>query len=299
MLRLFTWNDVGALALLLEEAQRAKGDPTRFTLQDAEEYFHQPDLRPARDCFLAQIDGTVAGFALVVPELNIGRAIVEGAVRPSLAGRGIGEALLAQGLAHGKALGARAVHVCAGAGPMAESTRRVLAAVGFLEVQRQWHMRLDLGSYAVPPGSYADIRPMAPGEEPVMADIQNRAFAGSWGFAPNTPEEIAYRVRMRGGAPRDVLFLMADARPAAYCWTRLTETPAEMVGVIWMIGVDPNARGRGRGRTMLEASIEHLNSRGARAVELTVYQDNVPAVELYRSMGFRSVREIIWYEKQL
>ncbi len=145
-----------------------------------------------------------------------------------------------------------------------------------------------------------------------MTELQNRAFAGSWGFAPNTTEEIAYRVRMGGAGPRDTLFLVGGGRPIAYCWTRLAgDLPPGpfpekeggksegKTGIIWMIGVDPAARGGGFGRAMLDESVAYLRGKGARAVELTVYQDNTPALALYRSAGFRPVQEIIWYEKHL
>ena len=38
---------------------------------------------------------------------------------------------------------------------------------------------------------------MAAGEEAVLTELQNRAFAGKLGFAPNFPEEVAYRTRSR------------------------------------------------------------------------------------------------------
>jgi mycothiol synthase len=71
------------------------------------------------------------------------------------------------------------------------------------------------------------------------------------------------------------------------------------IGIIWMIGVDPAYRGQGLGRVMLDASIADLKRRGAPAVELTVYADNTPAVELYKAAGFKRVYDIDWWEKML
>ena len=48
----------------------------------------------------------------------------------------------------------------------------------------------------------------------------------------------------------------------------------------------PEARGRGGGRTLLEAMIEHAHAIGAHKLELEVWPDNVPAIALYESAGF-------------
>ena len=124
-------------------------------------------------------------------------------------------------------------------------------------------------------------------------------FPASLVGPPNVPEELVYRTRMSGGRPEETLFLFVGEEPLAYCWTRITEAGNEPIGIVWMIGTAPEARGRGLGRTMLVESIDSLLRRGASSVELTVYQDNVPAVELYRAVGFRERGEIIWYECQL
>ncbi len=48
----------------------------------------------------------------------------------------------------------------------------------------------------------------------------------------------------------------------------------------------PEARGRGGGRALLEAMLEHARSRGAHKVELEVWPDNGRAIALYSSAGF-------------
>jgi ribosomal protein S18 acetylase RimI-like enzyme len=47
-------------------------------------------------------------------------------------------------------------------------------------------------------------------------------------------------------------------------------------------------RGRGAGRTLLEAAIGHARARRAlKMLTLTATQDNGPAINLYESLGFR------------
>ena len=48
----------------------------------------------------------------------------------------------------------------------------------------------------------------------------------------------------------------------------------------------PEARGRGGGRALLEALLEHAGSQGAHKVELEVWPDNARAIALYESAGF-------------
>lgn len=291
--RLFRWSDLEGYAAVVA----ASGRP--YTARLAEEYLRQPNLSPERDCFVVDGDGQLDGFTLVVPEPALGRVIVEGSVRPDARGRGHGRALLAAALDHGRTLGADIAH--ASALPEQTDALRLFQAAGFEEVKRQWQMRLELDDFVLREVDTAyETAEMRPGEESIMTGLQNAAFGESWGFAPNVPEEITYRVRMAGSAPSDVLLLRVGGEPAAYCWTRLEPmTEGGSLGIIWMIGSDPAKRGLGLGRAMINESIRALMSRGAGAIELTVYADNDPAVGLYRSVGFRHKHDIIWCEKAL
>jgi len=55
---------------------------------------------------------------------------------------------------------------------------------------------------------------------------------------------------------------------------------------IRMLGVDPEARGRGVGRALMEASIERARSLGKRFVTLRTTDRMKPAQRMYESMGF-------------
>ena len=48
----------------------------------------------------------------------------------------------------------------------------------------------------------------------------------------------------------------------------------------------PEFRGRGGGRALLQAALEHARASGAHKVELEVWPDNARAVALYASAGF-------------
>ncbi len=58
-------------------------------------------------------------------------------------------------------------------------------------------------------------------------------------------------------------------------------------GALHDIIVDPEHRGRGVGRLLLEATLAHLRSRGAPRVVLSTAERNEAAQRLFASVGFR------------
>lgn len=57
--------------------------------------------------------------------------------------------------------------------------------------------------------------------------------------------------------------------------------------------VEPDARGRGVGRALLEAAEERARAAGLRYVSLMVTDDNVPARKLYDRAGFLTERRML------
>jgi ribosomal protein S18 acetylase RimI-like enzyme len=58
-------------------------------------------------------------------------------------------------------------------------------------------------------------------------------------------------------------------------------------GVVHDVIVDPEYRGRGVGRLLLEAALAHLKARGAPRVVLTTAEQNEAAQRLFTRAGFR------------
>jgi ribosomal protein S18 acetylase RimI-like enzyme len=55
--------------------------------------------------------------------------------------------------------------------------------------------------------------------------------------------------------------------------------------------VDPEARGSGLGRELVEAALRRARERGCARIELDANEANEPALRLYRSVGFGSWSE--------
>jgi mycothiol synthase len=58
------------------------------------------------------------------------------------------------------------------------------------------------------------------------------------------------------------------------------------LGEVYVLGVDPQAQGRGLGATLTLVGLHHLEKRGADTVMLYVEADNSAAVRTYQRLGF-------------
>jgi mycothiol synthase len=262
-----------------------------------------PRRSPEKNLFISESQGKIIGFCELIPEISIGRVLVNAMVHPRFKKHGIGSALFAAALSRAKELRADIVHVDI------RSTNK--AAANFLEnhgfevVRRYRELRLNrwkLDGDGACPHRY-DIRPMDKGQEHLLAMIQNLSFTGSWGFHPNTVDEIRYMINQFGCAQEDVLLAFSGEHPVGYCWTRVNrEANARQnakIGRIHMMGVDPDHRGEGIARLILLAGLKKLEEKGIETVELTVDSANQPALRLYRSVCFKRRGLILWYERPI
>ena len=129
-----------------------------------------------------------------------------------------------------------------------------------------------------------------------FVELQNQSFSGSWGFSPNTREEIQYRTRMSNTKPGGIIFMCSEQDVCGYCWTFIINNGKSWTGTIAMIGIDPNHRSKGLGKPLLLEGLKFLHSRGVKYVELEVDSQNQPAIRLYSSLGFKTIAERHWFE---
>ena len=139
------------------------------------------------------------------------------------------------------------------------------------------------------------------GEENMLAALQNGIFSGSWGFCPNTDDEIKYYLSLTGIKLEDVILLNEEDGVVAYCWAHesLSSSDTSKIARIHMVGVKREIQGRGLGKKILRLSYDVLRNQGFRKVELTVDSKNKPACGLYASLGFKLKSSSFWFEKKL
>ena len=58
------------------------------------------------------------------------------------------------------------------------------------------------------------------------------------------------------------------------------------VNVLHLLGVSPAARGRGVGRAIIDKASAMATERGVKSLRLDTFDNNAPAIALYRSCGF-------------
>jgi len=261
----------------------------------------RPDYQVSENLFLAEADGVIVGFVNVLPELGIGRVILEyGASSSDRLETVLGE-LLKCALKRAKELGARVAHLSI---PSAEAAQaEALSNLEFKAVRRFYELGLDVSSVNLEAVDQSDLesRYLKVGEEALLARIENRCFSGTWGFNPNTAEYIGWELSTRGDCPDDVILALSEGKPIGYCWTEAEcgqdLSTGKKKGRIYMLGVDTDYRNRGLGKKLLWAGLLHLRNKGRELIDITVDSQNIVAVTLYRYLGFQLHGETVWYEK--
>jgi mycothiol synthase len=129
------------------------------------------------------------------------------------------------------------------------------------------------------------IRLGGPDEESVVA-INNRAFAWHPDQADRTTGWLHDAATEPWFDPDGFLLHETDGRIDGFCWTKVHDDPDQPLGEIYVIAVDPEAHGRGLGRGLTIAGLDHLARRDLDVAMLYVESLNVPALALYHRLGF-------------
>lgn len=291
--------DFDNYVLLNIEAEKLEPTGRCVSPQAIAEHLGRPSCSPEQNVFVAEISGNIVGYLNVTPELTIGRVILDCWVHPEHRRRGLATKLLFYATHRAKELGAKVAHVNIPQDNVI--AKSVLSKLGFKYVRRFLELRLDIAKVRWQDTDQAALqcRHLQRGEEDKLVQIQNRSFAGTWGYNPNTVEEITYRVNLSDSSPEDVLLAYEGDKVIGYCWTRTTRetVSSERKGQIFMLGVEPDYRGRGVSKRLLLAGLAYLRSKGLRVAELTVDSENKAACALYRSVGFKVQTSSLWYEK--
>ena len=255
------------------------------------------------DLFFAETNSIFVGFINVIPELGINRVVLDYAVQLR---KNFGEvipALMKPALNRAKELGAAVAHVGVPALDMEQVI--VLESLGFKLVRRFCDLQLnisdiDLGSTERIDWAYRYFRD---DDMQLLSGIQNRCFAGEWGYNPNTVEDTAWQLTVRKNCPEDIILALDRDQVIGYCWTEsecgLEPSTGVPKGRVYMLGVDKQYRGKGLGRQLLTMGLAHLKKQGRELIEITVDTQNMVAIALYNSLGFHLCRETAFYEKSL
>lgn len=203
-------------------------------------------------------------------------------------------------VARARAAGAQSVTIAAH--PTDDPTDALLTDAGFTCVREMLQLRRPLP--AAPAAPEVVVRAFDPAlDAQRWLEVNRRAFAwhpdqGTWSAG-----DLARRLAEPWFDPEGFLVHDGDdgAGIDAFCWTKIhpstTDEPA--MGEIFVIGVDPESHGRGLGRAMVLAGLDHLHRRGLQVGMLFVEADNVVGRHLYDTLGFAAHEVHRWYQSDL
>lgn len=107
-----------------------------------------------------------------------------------------------------------------------------------------------------------------------------------------TGADLAARARAEDIDPSASWIVSDRLGPVAVGLIARRETRSRLAA----FAVDPRARGRGLARPVLARLMDEARRRGDEAMELEVFEHNVPAVKLYAGLGFRPIDRLVGFE---
>jgi mycothiol synthase len=241
-----------------------------------------------------QPDGSPVGYAYLEPGETAGEYSAGLVVHPGHRRRGLGRALVE--VMRAAATDDNRLLVWAhGDHPSAAA---LALDLGFARARVLWQLRRSLrGPLAEPrlPDGVS-LRAFRPGaDDEAWLRLNRRAFAdhpeqGRWDDA-----DLRMRLAEPWFDPAGFLLAVEDAtgRMLGFHWTKVhrhdaggESGPAEPMGEVYVLGVDPDAQGLGLGRALALAGLHHLRAAGLARVMLYVDESNTAAVALYTRLGF-------------
>jgi mycothiol synthase len=312
VLRRLDDSDVAQVGLLVEQVTEADGiRPLSEHVMLHLRYGGDVDVRHV----LARIDGTLVAYGhLDVTDLVAG-ASAELAVAPAYRRHGVGHRLVELLVrespdgrlrlwAHGEQ---------SGAAPLAASMR-------FTRSRTLFQMRRSLYA-ALPDPVWPDgvrLRSFLPDlDDAEWVALNARAFVELPDQARWTLRDLHARMREPWFDPEGFLVAEEDGpdgpRMVGFHWTKVHGADAhhhghvhvhehdgaehehghddahhghEPIGEVYVVGVDPSQHGRGLGRALTLAGLQHLRALGLPDAMLYVDAQNTAAISLYESLGF-------------
>jgi len=209
-----------------------------------------------------------AGFALVhAGDLHL-------VVAPDARGRGLGSQLAATSRSGADHAWSHGDH------PAAAALARRL---GWERARELWVMRRPTSLPLPERDRSLVIRSYTPADESAVLAINAAAFAHHPEQGGMDAVDLAARMAEPWFDPAGLLIAEVDGQPAGFHWTKAHDATT---GEVYVVGISPAGQGRGLGRALTLAGLEHLAGQGVREVILYVESDNHPARNLYAGLGF-------------
>lgn len=159
-------------------------------------------------------------------------------------------------------------------------------------------MERDLSAHPVteePVPAGVELSTFQPSDAMAVVDVNAQAFAEHPEQGDMTLDDFERRTEEEWFDPAGLVVARDEDTGAmlGFHWTKIENSdpahPDEPIGEVYVIGVAPEASGRGVGRALLAAGLRHLADRGVTRVRLYVEAANARVVRMYESANFVAV----------
>ncbi|MDJ0392624.1 mycothiol synthase [Rhodococcus sp. G-MC3] len=240
---------------------------------------------------LVAVDGgRIVGYAGTTPRTPGNPPMSEAVVDPEFRRRGIGRTLVERALTDGGE-GARIW-----AHGNLDAARALAAALELSIARELLQMRRSLAGPELPdvvvPQGITLRTYRGHQDDDELLRVNNAAFAwhpeqGGW-----TEKDIAERRAEEWFDPAGVFLAFEEGTDTllGFHWTKVhaAEAGEDEIGEVYIVGIDPEAQGRGLGRVLTLAGLHYLRGRALGSALLYVEADNTAATHTYSRLGFTS-----------
>lgn len=172
---------------------------------------------------------------------------------------------------------------------------RIAAKSGLVAARTLLVLRLSLArpvAAEVVPDGFA-LRTFAPGDEAAIVAVNARAFAQHPEQGAMDQADLKRRMSSSWFDPAGLFVAERDGEIVGFHWTKVEDN----VGEVYVVGIDPAAQGAGLGKALTARGLRHLQEQGLPTVILYVEGDNLPALRVYRGLGFQDYEKDVLYTR--
>ncbi|HEY3060262.1 MAG TPA: mycothiol synthase [Chloroflexota bacterium] len=225
------------------------------------------------------------------------RLTAELVVHPELRNQGIGRRLLAAIVDHAEEEVAQELHLWAYGN--LEAAQHLAHACNF--APERTLLQYVLPAEDLPSSTALRTRPFDRQRDVERwLQLHNRVFAGHPEQGAWDRVDLEARLAQPWFDSADLLMAADDSSGdvLGFCWVKLPRD-AHQPGEIYIVGVDPKARGQRLGKELTRAGLVHIRQANRPGAMLYVEADNTPAIKLYESLGFEQRFEHVCYGRRV
>lgn len=305
LLRPATMADLEAVYELIAACEIADYGEPEITLEDIRSEWQSPNINVETDTWVVTTPAErMVGYAETF-QLQHARIFGWMNVLPEYIGQGVGDALLQRIEARAQehiplAESDLRVTLNTGAASVNTAARQLFEQSGYQLVRHFWRMEIEMNEPPQQP-EWAEgitVRPMRPGEEHAVYEVDEESFQDHWGHMSIPFEEWEHWSVKRDSFDPNLWFVAFEGdKPVGIS---LCKQAQDGMGWVNTLGVLRPWRRKGVGMALLLHSFNEFYRRGWRKAGLGVDASSLTgATRLYERAGMHVARQYDSYQKEL